>query len=234
MQFTGSMHGQRAASPSPTSGSTSVSRRTSLARSHTLYDEVRRRAGELEPKFDAVRAKAESKITNRGYVTRRGKGEQGEPLVDLDDEGGGSGADGDMDWREWERDDNQTRRYRQTSPTRGLDVDRDTPTHDPSSGGTQPVLTPHHPPLARFCCTKPLALWDLEKSITSSNTTLLHLPSRRITMGITTDTTSSTSHRLNLRWCTSSVLKSARTTAVELLAAHAVPGVQQHSAAAHA
>ncbi|QRV91286.1 hypothetical protein RhiJN_19304 [Ceratobasidium sp. AG-Ba] len=146
MQFVGS--GQkpqpppRATSPSPTSisasASASVSRRASLARSHThtLYDEVRRRAGELEPKLDAVRAKAESKITNRGYVTRRGKGEQGEPLVDLDDR-----SSADMDWREWDRDEerDQTRRYRQTSPTRGLDVDRDTPTPDFNSSGWRPL-----------------------------------------------------------------------------------------------
>ncbi|KAG9103979.1 hypothetical protein FRC06_006418 [Ceratobasidium sp. 370] len=137
IQFVGSAQKPRAGSPSPTSGSASLSRRTSLARSHAFYDEVRRRAGELEPKLDAVRAKAESRITNRGYMTRRGKGEQGEPLVDLDDEGGGSGADGDMDWREWERDD-EARRYRQ-SPTRGLDVDQDTPTHDHSSSGWRPL-----------------------------------------------------------------------------------------------
>lgn len=133
IQFTGSGRPkQRAGSPSPTSTSVSVSRRASLARSHTLYDEVRRRAGELEPRLDAVRAKAEGKITSRGYVTKRGMGEQGESLVDLDDEGGAS-ADGDMDWREWEQED-EARRFRQ-SPTRGLDVDRDVTTHDHGSSG---------------------------------------------------------------------------------------------------
>ncbi|KAG8715775.1 hypothetical protein FRC11_000070 [Ceratobasidium sp. 423] len=113
----------RAESPSPNP----LSRRTSV-RSQTFYDEVRRRAGELEPRLDAVRAKAEGKLSSRGYMTRRGKGEQGEPLVDLDDEGG-SMVDGDIDWREWDRDDDAARRFR-SSPTGGLSVDRDEPTSD--------------------------------------------------------------------------------------------------------
>ncbi|CAE6433705.1 hypothetical protein ACGC1H_001488 [Rhizoctonia solani] len=126
IQFTGGQKPQpqpRAESPSPNP----LSRRTSV-RSQTFYDEVRRRAGELEPRLDAVRAKAEGKLSSRGYVTRRGKGEQGEPLVDLDDDGA-SMLDGDVDWREWDRDDDVVRRFR-SSPTGGLSVDRDEPTSD--------------------------------------------------------------------------------------------------------
>jgi hypothetical protein len=137
IQFNGSGRPkQRTASPSPNPSSASLSRRTSLVRSHTLYEEVRRRAGELEPKLDAVRAKAEGKMTSRGYMTRRGMGEQGEPLVDVADKTGDNSVEGDMDWREWERDDDQARRYRQ-SPTRGLDVDRDVTTDHGSSGWRQ-------------------------------------------------------------------------------------------------
>lgn len=136
MQFTGGTK-HRTASPSPTPNPNSLSRRTSLARSHALYDEVRRRAGELEPRLDAVRAKAEGKISSWGYVSRRGKGEQGEPLVDVDDEGG-SGFEGEMDWREWDQDDDAPRRFR-ASPTGGPDVDRDAPTSDPNSNGWRPL-----------------------------------------------------------------------------------------------
>ncbi|CAE6490453.1 unnamed protein product [Rhizoctonia solani] len=124
IQFTGGQAPKsRAESPSPNP----LSRRTSV-RSQTFYDEVRRRAGELEPRLDAVRAKAEGKLSSKGYMTRRGKGEQGEPLVDLDDEGG-SIVDGEIDWREWEREDDVARRFR-SSPTGGLSVDRDEPTSD--------------------------------------------------------------------------------------------------------
>lgn len=69
---------------------------------------------------------------SRGYMSKRSMGEQGESLVDVEDDGGAS-ADGDMDWREWDRDDD-ARRFRQ-SPTRGLDVDRDVTTHDHGSSG---------------------------------------------------------------------------------------------------
>ncbi|KAJ1311153.1 hypothetical protein OPQ81_009654 [Rhizoctonia solani] len=130
IQFTGGQK-PRARSPSPNP----LSRRASV-RSQTFYDEVRRRAGELEPRLDAVRAKAEGKLSSKGYMTRRGKGEQGEPLVDLDD--GGSIVSGDMDWREWDREDDTARRFR-SSPTSGLSVDRDEPTSDHNANGWRPL-----------------------------------------------------------------------------------------------
>ncbi|CAE7066818.1 unnamed protein product [Rhizoctonia solani] len=125
--------GPKPRAESPSRSPNPLSRRTSV-RSQTFYDEVRRRAGELEPRLDAVRAKAEGKLSSRGYVTRRGKGEQGEPLVDLEDE---STFDGEMDWREWDRDDDVVRRFR-ASPTGGLSVDRDEPTSD-HAGGWRPL-----------------------------------------------------------------------------------------------
>ncbi|CEL57996.1 hypothetical protein RSOLAG1IB_02741 [Rhizoctonia solani AG-1 IB] len=133
IQFTGGqVPKSRAESPSPNP----LSRRTSV-RSQTFYDEVRRRAGELEPRLDAVRAKAEGKLSSKGYMTRRGKGEQGEPLVDLEDEGG-SIVSGDVDWREWDREDDAARRFR-SSPTGGLSVDRDEPTSDYNTNGWRPL-----------------------------------------------------------------------------------------------